>query len=92
MITANENIKSMINSPVRKITAKVELYKGSTLVDTFSHNGKLIDFTIERVVEEGKFFGFGICHKLDINLIDLERNLNITKGNTVEIGLGDGTI
>ena len=73
MITANENIKSMIDSPVRKITAKVELYEGSTLVDTFSHDGKLIDFTIERVIEEGKFFGFGICQHIKVNILDINR-------------------
>ena len=89
MITANENIKSMINSPVRKITAKVELYEGSTLVDTFSHDGKLIDFTIERVVEEGKFFGFGICQHIKVNILDTNREIDyITPAHSLKIAYG----
>ena len=89
MITANENIKSMINSPVRKITAKVELYQGSTLVDTFSHDGKLIDFTIERVVEEGKFFGFGICQHIKVNILDTNREIDyITPAHSLKIAYG----
>ena len=89
MITANENIKSMINSPVRKITAKVELYEGSTLVDTFSHDGKLIDFTIERVVEEDKFFGFGVCQHIKVNILDTNREIDyITPAYSLKIAYG----
>lgn len=76
MITANENIKGMINSPVRKITAKVELYEGSTLVDTFSYNDKLMNFTVERVCEEGKFFGFGICQHAQVQVLDVNREID----------------
>lgn len=37
MITATQSVIGMINSPVRKITAKVEVYEASTLVDTFAY-------------------------------------------------------
>ena len=51
MIT-NANLLNVINSPVRKIQAKVELYEGSTLVNTYSYKDALISLSIERAGEE----------------------------------------
>lgn len=88
MITSNiPNLSSM--SMVR---AKVDFFNGSTLVQTCTCGDFLEDFEITREGDTSKFFGFGICHKLNVNLIDLYRALQVTKENTVEIGLGDGTI
>ena len=88
MITSNiPNLDSM--SMVR---AKVDFYNESTLVQTCTCGDFLEDFEITREGDNSKFFGFGICHKLDMNLIDLNRQLQVTKDNTVEIGLGNGTI
>ena len=88
MITSNiPNLDSM--SMVR---AKVDFYNGFTLVQTCTCADFLEDFELTREGDNSKFFGFGICHKLNINLIDLERKLKVAKENTVEIGLGDGTI
>lgn len=88
MITSNiPNLSSM--SMVR---AKVDFYNGSTLVQTCTCGDFLEDFELTREGDNSKFFGFGICHKAVINLIDLYRQLQVTKDNTVEIGLGDGTI
>jgi hypothetical protein len=74
-----------INSPVRAITAKVELYNGSTLVDTFSYNDNLKSVEIERVGEESKFFGFGVCQKVNIKLIDIKRLINLTTDNYFKV-------
>ena len=61
MISASANITNMLDSSVRSIAAKVEFYADSTLAYTFNSTDKLIDFSIERVAEEGKFFGYGYC-------------------------------
>lgn len=89
MIETTQNVIDIINSPVRKIEARVELYSGSNLVDTFTHNGKLISFEIDRAGDEGKFFGFGVCQKINIKLIDKDRELEgerkITAANHFKI-------
>ena len=85
---ANEAVKKMITSKVRKIKAKVELYDGSTLVDTYYSNKKIKSFTIERIGDESKFFGYGICQRLNIHLIDKERAINITTANHFKVYLG----
>lgn len=81
---------TIASSAVNKVNAKVELYNGSTLVTTCTCNGRLQDFTVERVGQNNKFFGFGIIHKLTVNLIDLDRSLTITKDNSFKVYLGYG--
>ena len=88
MIIASNNIIDMLNSPVRKIQAKVELYEGSTLVDTYSYTDRLISFSVERVGDESKFFGYTICQKVNIHLIDKARELNITTANSFKVYFG----
>jgi hypothetical protein len=80
---------SSINSPVRTVKAKVEFYEGSTLVHTFSYNDSLQEITVERIGEDGKFFGFGFCQKANIKLRDVARDLVITTSNSIKIYLGD---
>lgn len=87
----NSNIPNF--SSMSMVKAKVDLYKGSTLTETCTCGNVLSDFTVTREGDNSKFFGFGICHKLDVNLIDLYRVLTTEKiniGHTAEIGLGDG--
>ena len=81
---------TIASSAVNRVNAKVELYNGSTLVTTCTCNDRLQDFTVERVGQNNKFFGFGIIHKLTVNLIDLDRSLTITKDNSFKVYLGYG--
>ena len=73
-----------LNSPKQKIMAGVEIYRGTTLETTCTCDDVLESFTVERV-GEGKFFGYGICQKLKVNLIDPNRELTIDTGNTIKI-------
>ena len=88
MLQVKESILQMINSPSREIKARVELLNGSTLVDTFSYADRLINFSVERVKPQNKFFGFGICQKLTVKLLDKNRELNITKENSFDVAFG----
>lgn len=88
MINSNiPNLDSMSN-----VKAKVDFYNGSTLAQTCYCMDFLEDFELTREGDNGKFFGFGVCHRLDFNLVDLRRTLNVAKDYTVELGLGNGTI
>lgn len=95
MLATTSAYNSAISASVRKIKAKVELYNGSALVATYTQADKVISFDIQRVGEDGKFFGFGICHRLNVHLIDVQREINISTANTIKISLGaelpDGT-
>jgi hypothetical protein len=85
MKNATEKIVAMINSPVRRIGARAELHKNSALLSVFNHTDALKEYTIERVGEGSKFFGFGVCQKLNVKLLDRDRALNITKDHHFEI-------
>lgn len=82
---ANESISAAFDSPVRSIEAKVELYNGSTLVDTYTESDRIVEVTIERVGEDSKFFGFGVCQKANIKLIDVDKELDITTANSMKV-------
>lgn len=85
MINGNIN-----NSPVRSVKGKVELYEGSTLLDTYTYRDRLISFTVERVGEDSKFFGFGVCQKINLHLIDKNRELEITTAHSFKAFLTTG--
>lgn len=76
-----------IKAPKQTIKARVELHKGSTLERICNCNDILAEMAIEKT-GEGKFFGFGICQKLRASLIDLERDLTITKEHSIEAAFG----
>ena len=86
MIIDNTN---NFTSPVRNISAKVELYEGSTLADSYNKYYGLKELTIDRV-GESKFFGFGICQKLNIHLVDKDRLMHITTADNFKVFLSAG--
>ena len=70
-----------LNSPVRSIKAKVELYNGSTLVNTYFHTDEIKSISIERTGEDSKFFGFGVCHKANIKLRNADNLISVSAGD-----------
>ena len=85
----NDAAQSVINSPVRSIYGKVELFEGSTLVRTFSYNDVLQSFIVERVGESSKFFGFDICQKINVKIVDPKSTISINTGHSFKIYLND---
>ena len=88
----NEEFNSLISNPVRYVSAEVGLYNSSTLEQTFNQYYALKELTIDRVADESKFFGFGICQRLNIKLIDKERYLNISTANSLAVSFGVGAV
>lgn len=91
MIITKDVFENMINSPVRSLRGRVEIFEGSTLALICGCHDRLKNFTIERIGEEGKFFGFGICQKLNAHLLDPNRELDITTANNLEVEFGVGS-
>lgn len=95
MQIVSNNYKTAIDAKTRRLKAKVELYEGSSLVQTFTQNDDLKSITIERTGEDSKFFGFGVSHKVNIKLRDINRIINISTANAFKIYLGveiNGTV
>lgn len=87
MILVEDKFLEMINNPARTIRARVELLEGSTLLNTFKYDDKLISFEVERI-GENKFFGFGVSHKVNVKLIDAKRELDISTAQSFDIAFG----
>ena len=83
----NEKHLAVLNSPVQTVNARVELHNGSTLVQICTCKDYLSNFNIERV-GEGKFFGYGISHKLMVNFMDPRKELNLTDIDFIEVTFG----
>lgn len=88
MINTTANYKTAVNAAKRQLKAKAELFSGSSLVATYTESDKIKSITIERVGEESKFFGFGVAHKFNIKLIDVERAINLSTDNYFKINIG----
>lgn len=87
MIETTQTSLDALVSPSREIKAKIDLFDGTTKKATFTGSDNIKKFQIERAGEEGKFFGFGVSQKLELELLDKDRELNIVKGNTFDIYL-----
>ena len=78
------------HSPVRSFVTRVELYKGSALADAYTAYYALKSFSIERIGEESKFFGFGVCQKMNLKLVDKDRYITITTEHSLKPYLSTG--
>lgn len=82
MLTMTNTFNAAIKSPVRTVQGKVDLYyksgtSQSTKIATYTQDDFLKSIKIERIADEGKFFGFGVSHKVNIKLRDVNRELDI---------------
>lgn len=75
------------HSSVRQVKATVELYEGSTLASTFTEQDRVKTFDIQRIGNERKFFGFGVCQRLNVHFIDMERTLSCSTANDIKVFL-----
>lgn len=91
MLVAEQCFNDINNTPVRYVRGRVELYNGSTLLNTFRHTDILKSFTIERVGDNSKFFGYGVVHKLNVKVLDKDRQLSITTANSLDVAFGIGS-
>ena len=73
---------------VRRVKAKALHYSNGALANTFTENNKIKSIEIQRVGENSKFFGFGISHRLNIKLIDVNRELSFTTSDYFSVSLG----
>ena len=86
----HDTFAALLKKPVRALRARVEIYNGSSLELVCGCHDRLREFSVERA-GEGKFFGYGICQRLNVKLIDKARELNISTANSIEVEFGTGT-
>ena len=80
----NSAALSQLNSDVRHITARAYVYEGTSTKYTFKATDNLQSFTVERV-GQGKFFGYGICQKMNMKVRDVSRQFSVTTANQINL-------
>lgn len=80
----NQNALSQLNSDVRQITARAYVYEGTSTKYTFKVSDNLQSFTVERI-GQGKFFGYGICQKINMKVRDVNRQFSVTTANQINL-------
>ena len=90
MLTTTTGFNTAIKSPVRTVKARVEVYEASTLVATYTQDDRLQSIEIQRASDNGLFFGFGICQRLNVKLRDPRREVQISTAHKLKIYFGAG--
>lgn len=88
MINVSTNWAADISAPARKVSGKVLHYRASSLKNEFLPTDKLVSIKIEKTPTNGMFFGYTICQKATIVLLDTANNISIEKGDKLEVYLG----
>ena len=88
MIYVNSNFNQEMVSPNRIVKGRVEHLHGSTLT-TYLPTDKLQSIQIERTPTMGLYFGYTICQKAKIVLVDKDNEVEISKGDQLSIYLGN---
>lgn len=85
------NITSSTPVSNTAVKTEVELYDNNVLITTCTCSDRIMSLKIERIGQNSKFFGFGILHKLTLNLLDLDNTLVVVKGNNFKVYAGFDT-
>lgn len=89
MRNATETIKSGLLSPVRRITMAADVFAADgTKKYEIRKDTNLVSLSLEKAGEESKFFGFGICQKMNLKAIDKERAMSIQTSDKIRITQG----
>lgn len=72
MISIDPIVGELISSPTRQIYSNVTVYDVATnsYITAFTHGSNLKSFQVDRIGDSSKFFGFGICQKANIKILD----------------------
>ena len=70
MRSLSNETKTALSTPVREFKARVEVHRNSTLIGTYTQADAIQKAVIERIAEDGRFFGIGVCQKLKLTLVD----------------------
>ena len=84
MLKTTRDVLEMLNSPRREIGGRALLSQGSTLT-TIQSTDNLKKFVVDRVGENGKFFGYGVSQKAKVEILDKDRQYNIDGDAAIEL-------
>lgn len=91
MLTVSDTFKQAMVAPVRSFAAEAEVRLNADNmgeVSYFTHNDAIKTIEIQRVGDNSKFFGFGICQRLNMRIVDLNDSQAPVSGSDIKVRLG----
>ena len=91
MLTVSDTFKQAMVAPVRSFAAEAEVRLNADNmgeVSYFTHNDAIKTIEIQRVGDNSKFFGFGICQRLNMRIVDLDDSQAPISGSDIKVRLG----
>lgn len=90
MISGNTDFINSFITPVRSIGVMAYLNNADGKLDKIlAHDNNLISMTYERIGVNNKFYGFGICQKVNLRIRDIQRAINPTTEQHLQILIGN---
>ena len=89
MVSISNELKTAFASDSRRLKGKVELFNNSTSTLITSQD-KLKSIQVSRYSNE-KVFGFALCQKATIEIIDENHDIEVAEGQKVKISIGAKT-
>lgn len=91
MLIVSDTFKEAMVAPVRSFEATATLHineDNPTETVEYTHDDKIKTIEIQRVGDNSKFYGFGICQRLNIHLVDLEDAIAPISNSAIRIEIG----
>lgn len=91
MLQVSDAFKQAMVAPVRCFAARAEVRLNESNVSEvtiFTHEDAIKTIEIQRVGDNSKFFGFGICQRLNMHIVDLDNIRNPLADSDIKIKLG----
>lgn len=91
MLQVSDGFKQAMVAPVRRFEAVADFRlneENPSEVKRFTQDDKIKNLEVQRVGDNSKFFGYGICHRLNIHLVDLEDAIAPLSNSPIKVYMG----
>lgn len=94
MLTNDLSIIEAYKSPVRRVKAEIVVYEGEAEKERYNDNTVLKSFDLERTSGTNKFYGYGVSHKANLKIMDVEHNATCKAKDsfTINVLIGENAL
>lgn len=91
MLQVSDAFRAAMTAPVRTFSANVRLQEDADNpenISVYSHEDRIKKIEIQRVGDNSKFFGYGVCQRLSIDMVDLPDEITPISHSSIKINIG----
>ena len=91
MISVSEDFKTAMTAPVRKFVTEVFMQEDQNNLEALSHytdEDRVKKWTIERIGDNSKFFGYTVCQKIKLDMVDMPSLVEPISKSSIKVNLG----